>query len=494
VDNGLLLPRKPTYNAALTAAEISELYTNPMISAILGSITDMCVDSLNEDIYFHDGTRISCMTSIENGTFNPIFDTTGGFNHTIATAEGQVGHSNLIIYPCNIASTPTNLLFYTWDETSGTDTGDVGTYPLTGTTFDDDWLSTIPANAVKLNYARHPLLEWKSILWIGNGNLLSKLDGTAAGGANGTFYPAQLTLPSGWEIIKLFPTSNYVGIIAWNKGILGTNTLCRAYFYDGSSTNFSFFIPIQENAVYDVINKNGEILFVGSGREEQGVLYRLTDNGTAKIMALKHYINGTEAKGGAGTYPNALAVHNNLLLIGNSQYGAVIYAYGQKEEGSPLSFSMPYRLSTGVTTNYQIKCIKPINATNIFVSWTDGTIYYLSRILLTSTTKTGANYKAGYIDFGQKVRVNYVKYYFKPLVSGDLITPTLEADYGTSWTLTDPNGNTTIGFTIDGVITSKRFNIKRDCHSIRPCVAWTTGSTAISKIVIDYQSQNIEDI
>lgn len=478
IGDGVDIYSDPGYiQPGIASSVVTKSDDTPQI--ITGVSDDICVDSLNSKIYLHNGTKLHQITNTSTFAFNSSFDGSH-YYYTISTAAGQIGHCNLIIYPIGTD----RKLFYTWGKISGGNAGNIGMYPLTGTTFDDDWGTTIPAGAAaSIEYARHPLLEWNGCLWFGNKNKLGKLDGQT--GANGTITYDALELPVDWEITKLFPTSNYIGIIAWLKGTSGTNTLCRAYFYDSSSDNYSFFIPIEENAIYDVINKNGEILFVGQGKEQQGVLYRLGDNGAIKIMSLKHYINGTEIKS-SGVYPNALAINNNLLLIGNSQYGSVIYAYGQKEDGAPVSFSIPYKLSTGALQANQVRTVEHINSDNILVSWEDATKSYLSKILLTSTTKTGANWKDGYADFGQKVRINYIKFYFKPLASGDSVTPTIEADYGTSWTLTDPKGNTTISYANDGAITSKRFNVKRDCHSFRPALSWTAGTTAVSKIVVDY--------
>jgi len=72
------------------------------------------------------------------------------------------------------------------------------------------------------------------------------------------------------------------------------------------------------------------------------------------------------------------------------------------------------------------------------------------------------------------------------LVASDSVTPTLDIDYGTSVTLSDPRGNATISYTLDGAVTSKRFNVKRDCHAFRPAISWTAGGVSFSKIVIDY--------
>ena len=86
-----------------------------------------------------------------------------------------------------------------------------------------------------------------------------------------------------------------------------------------------------------------------------------------------------------------------------------------------------------------------------------------------------------------------MKFYYDPLASGDDFTPTLELDYGRKTiTLTDGLGNSNVSFSNDGTNnpTSKRFEVREDCESVRPIINWTAGDVAISRIVIDYSIIN----
>jgi len=446
-----------------------------------GRIKDICVDNVNSKVYIMGASKLYQLTELTNlvaASFNNNFDGSSHYYYSIANSLGNTGHNNLIIYPIGTDKK----LFYTWGKISGGNAGNMGMYPLTGTTFDDDWLSTVPANAAALSYNRHPLLEWNGMLWIGDGNKLAKLDGQT--GDNGTFTDATLTLPVGYEILKLFPTQNYIGVIANFKGATNVRADCRVFFYDGTSDTYTYFIPIAERAAYCAINKNGDIQLGGQGGEPNASLYRLTNQGIEKIMPLKHIVNGTEISF-TGIYPNSMDVSQNLTLLAGAEERAVIFAYGNKTN-EPNAFSIPYRLSTAASD--LVETIKQVSNTKILVGWqvASGEVAYLSKINLSGTTYGTADYKAGYTDFGQEVKINYIKFYFKPLVSGDSITCGLDVDYGTAKTLGIGTGN--VSYTKDGTVTSKKFsNLGFQCHAFRPTITWAAGGVAISKIVIDYQ-------
>lgn len=445
--------------------------TPQVISTVL---YDMAVDSLNSKVYFHGGTNLYQMSAIAAETFNGSFNGAGNPYYSISGAQGQVGHGALALYPIG---TLTNL-FFTWD---GTANGDVGVYDVTAATFDPDYMSTVPSGAGKLQHARHPMVEWQGYLWIGNGQYVAKYDGQGTPTVNLT----KLNLPAKWECTALLPTRNYLAVAAWVKGVATQSTPAKIFFFDGVNSTYSFSVSVEENFVQQMSFYDGDIFFIGQGRQEQAALHQLTDYGSKKIMALKHIINSSEIKF-SGIYPGSLAVANNQLYIGGADERAAIFTYGKIDHNSPNIFSMPHLLST--VANDRIICIKQITSSKIFVSWrqNSGPVFFLSKINLAGTTRDTARYKSGYYDFGQKVRLNYIKFYFKTLASGDSITPTLDLDYGTSFTLIDRAGNTTIAFATDGAVNSKLFNIKKECHSFRIALSFTAGAISIAKIVIDY--------
>jgi hypothetical protein len=119
----------------------------------------------------------------------------------------------------------------------------------------------------------------------------------------------------------------------------------------------------------------------------------------------------------------------------------------------------------------------------IYASYYNGSAYKLVKI---QSGNCPAVFKDSFTDFGQRVSVNYIKVYFKPLVSGDAINLKLDYDYGnTPFTPLTDGGDIT--YAIDGAVTSKKFDLGGlECHSVRPVITWTTGGTSISKIIINY--------
>ena len=69
-------------------------------------------------------------------------------------------------------------VFYSWNDNAS---GDVGRLDAGGTTFDDDYMSTIPTGGATLGRFPHPLWEGSNgILYIGDGASIHKFDGLSS--------------------------------------------------------------------------------------------------------------------------------------------------------------------------------------------------------------------------------------------------------------------------------------------------------------------------
>jgi len=415
---------------------------------------------------------------------------TSPYPRTIAGAKRTDG---IVYYGCNESDgTLVPDIFYIYDTNMGR--------RKPANTCDDDWLSTVPTNGVVFSdrYSVHPHLIWNNYLFIGDGYKIGKLDGET--GNDGTWYPAALTLPENWRVTALFPTQNYIGVcvqIGYSDATVtqgaGFYTESFILFWDGSSSAFNYKVPISDNKIVSAINQDGNIYLITYGRDFAYTLRQLTDTGVKKIRKLKIPLLGV-ATNFSAYKRNAINVFANRLIFGAS-YGIdtgnnQIFSYGAEEQDQPLAFTMPWSCPATRETNNYIGAIQPVWINRVYVSYQDDTTYKLARF--NAGNSTNAYYKGCYTDMGQKIRINYVKFYFKPLVASDSVTPTLEVDYGTSWTLKDPRGNAVISHTLDGDVTSKRFNVKRDCHAFRPVIDWGAGGVAFSKIVVDYSF--IDDI
>lgn len=500
VGDGLDIHTLPGYMLpSLAPATVTYSGASPQI--IDYSVLDTALDLVNGKAYHITDAKLYQETSIGGGAFNSNFDGAAHYYKAIGSASlAYFGEVGVVMYKTN--DIPKLFYIYGLNVASGAaNGGDIGRFDLSSTFVDTFMSGTAGGTGVKLLKTRHPYLEWNSILWVGNGRYLAKYDGTAAGGANGTWNDKFLDLGQGWEMTGLFSTQNYIGIVARKSdpSDAGNNyTFNRIFFFDGASPTYTYFTPLSENLVEAVINFNGKIQFIGNGRNPAAQLMQLTNDGNDILMNLRVSINGTYVNIIGALAKGIISIRDRILFIlgntGSSGTG-VIASYGRNRSSEQNAFSLPFIPVTG--NNPLVRYLKAITNNIFYFSYYDGSGsngYYLSKVDLSGSTYGTANYKAGYMDFGQRVRINYVKFYYKSLVTGDSITPTLDVDYGTSVTLKDPRGNSTISYTNDSRSTSdpnnsntsKRFNVDRDCHSFRPALAWTAGGTPFSKIVVDY--------
>ena len=220
------------------------------------------------------------------------------------------------------------------------------------------------------------------------------------------------------------------------------------------------------------------------GRTSASTLYRLTPSQyPERIQRLRIPLSGTDTFFSVGSF-NSMDTFRNRLLIGTSDGRHIkIFSYGTEEKGQPLAMTMPYGVASGSTSS-TFGCLKTLFVNKIFISYKKDSVYYLDKIA--SGNSTRAYYKGGYFEADQRIRVNYVKFYFKTLVASDSVTVSLDTDYGTSNDLRDLAGNKTITYTNDGAVNYKRFDVGVDCHSFRPVIDWSAGGVAFAKIVVDF--------
>lgn len=454
-------------------AVITKSDATPQI--IVGYIVDICVDETTNDCYFIDNVdKVYRMSSLVSEAFDANFDGASHYYYDIPNAtEG----CTLVIYSIS----GTNYLLYAYNTSTA---GDVGTATLGGTaTFNPDYLSTdVGTGAAALQKAPHPMLEWKSFMYIANGQYVGRFDGP-----NDIWDATKLNLGKGWEVSQLFPTENYIGVCAWKKHSAGAGfrTESRIFFWDGSSTDWSYWKPIQDNEIKAAFNNNGQILLLTYGRDVALTLRELTDFGTKKIRKFKTPIGGTLTSFGPVTVGSRfnMEIFGNRVLCG-CQY--LVWSYGTEEEGQPKAITIPW--GQAAVESSEIPVIKTVLYNIVYLSYADhtNTKYYLLRASTGNSTR--ATYRGGYFDAGQKIRINYVKFYFKStgtngaLASGDDVTVGIDTDYGTSTSL----GTIKYATVADRNRTSKRFNDIIACHAFRPTISWTAGGVAFSKIVVDY--------
>jgi len=161
------------------------------VSVVTGVLKNIIVHNSKGYSISTDGKIIE-MDNLTNGALtSPAKQTITPHGHSAC-----VGHDIITYYVGT-----TKYAFYSWSDNTD---GDVGRYNLDAT-FDDDFMSTVPASAAALGNGVHPMeIGHDDILYIGDGNVLKAFDGQT--GANGTFISTglgSLTLPLGYKITSI---------------------------------------------------------------------------------------------------------------------------------------------------------------------------------------------------------------------------------------------------------------------------------------------------
>jgi len=251
----------------------------------------------------------------------------GAWPHTItphghASADGQ----DVALY--YIGST--KYLFYSWNDNTD---GDVGRFDLSAT-FDDDWMSTVPASGAVLSkdYPHPMIVGDDDILYIANGKNLASFQGQT--GANGTFNPSALDLPNDYVITSFAKLPTYLVIYAY-KSIAGTGTnfyrsVATAFIWDYVSDSFTRAYDLDGNYVAGGFNYNGSV-----GCFVQGNSPELGSNKLSRLMLF----NGSEFESKFRFRQNipqwgSVEVISNCIywLSGLSGGSSVIYQFGSPYE------------------------------------------------------------------------------------------------------------------------------------------------------------------
>jgi hypothetical protein len=458
------------------------LHTDIADIGLVSGVIDIIYDSAGSFAYLlTDGAKIHCINTANDTDVGVSFN--GGTANYVSIA-GMSEAKGIISYS-GTDSAYRAYIFYT-----GT-ANNIAMAPI-GTnnwsTLDADWGSTVASGGATLNAGRRDAMEWRSFLWYTNGRYLGKLD-TYSNPA--VAVPQFYDLGADWSSDRLFQTNNYLGIVAskisstFIPGVRNPNP-CRVYLIDLAG-NLQKIIDLENiSQVHAVHNDNGTILMFCDNGSGQHIIATLQDEGLGKLKVIQHDVGGAMIPLTSPQSSSNISFYKNNILFGTRQAsglvgGSFIMSYGRKSVYDEFQLACPMSLS--IVNSSQVSSIKQLTSNKFYVGYFDGTNYKLG--LFKENYSTTASYKAGYVDFSQKVKVNYVEVFFKTLVTNDSITVGLDVDYGTSKTLGIGTGN--ISYTKDGAKTSKKFtNLGFQCHAFRPTITWGAGGVAISKIVIDY--------
>jgi hypothetical protein len=244
----------------------------------------------------------------------------GAWPHTISAHGGHttVAASDIIKY--NIGGT--DYAFYSWSDNTD---GDVGRFDLSST-FDDDWMSTIPTGGAVLTTTNpHAMKVFGNILYITDGRSIASYRGL-----NNTFNPSSLDLPEGYIATSFATSSNFLVIYAYRASVSGgTNyrTESKAFFWDTYSDSWTYEYDLSANYVNGGFVYNGVPgCFVSGGSADVGS----TKNSRAMLF------NGQDFDP-LFTFPESIPGHGGVetsdVSIMCNAGGGVVYQYGTPHIG-----------------------------------------------------------------------------------------------------------------------------------------------------------------
>lgn len=335
-----------------------------------------------------------------------------------------------------------------------------------------------------LNAGNRDLSEWRGYIWYTNGRYCGRLDPSANPIVTGSFNDTIIDNGANWSSDVFFVTNNYLGVVSHK-----TNTAInhsKISFFDVAG-NLIQTIDLDGTLITSAFNKDGTILLFGDDGSNN-TLSTLQDKGIENIKIIQHEVIGLSSsivpllKLSCPTQ-TSISNYRNGLLFGTTGF---IFQYGRRTINDNFSLSCPMSTIFKLTQTPpgSISSLKQGVGGKFYVGWQDLNTEDVKLSQFSANYSTNASWKSGWQDMGQRVKINYVKFYFKTLVYGDSLNVGLDLDYtiGTATSLG------TITYSKDGAVTSKKFSLSgKQCHAFRPIIAWNSGGTAISKIVIDYQ-------
>lgn len=337
------------------------------VSVVDAILRHSATDGVNGKAYFIGGTKLHQLTIISNTITTPTT-----FPHAISGATlGQ----ECVFYDINVAGTRTQKLLYSWKDGSN---GNIGVYDKS-TTFDDDWMSTIPANAATFdtNEDHSLIVGADDILYVGDGNNVHAIDG--ATGADATLSKNVLILPKEYVITGFARLEPRLLCIFAHSNLSGDSfnrSKATAFFWNYLDEDPERVIDLDDNFVRGAFEFDGTIGCFTSGR-------RADKNTNNRSSRLKLW-NGSKFKE-IVSYIGDVPLNGGVDILGDMimwNSDGVLFSYDSPFKGQPIGLN---RLAEGTGASENL----------------EGVLVSLSKAL--QVMSTGATTAGGL----QKIDTNY---------------------------------------------------------------------------------------
>lgn len=423
----------------------------------------------------------------------------GVWPHTIIATTAEEGQ-DVIVYDAKVSGTSQKCLFYSYND-NGSDVWDIGRYLMDGTTFDDDFMSTVPASPLSPSDDTNPhpmIIGNDDVIYIGDGNKVHAYDGQE--GNEGTFYDSVLTIPNGYRITSFASYDVEVGLVIFaywegnNSASAGLSTFndskAKAYFWDYLNLDPYRVVSLGDNAVTCGFEYKGTVgcftqgrqgVFDGSNRFSKMALY----DGLVFEPVTK-FIGNAPIHGGVDV--------NGDTIMWNSQ--GIIHQYGSPHEGMPIGLN---KIAAGSgTTSGAIKSLTSLLQVISTGTTTSGGLQKITNNYAASATVATAIAEPVFEE-GKIGRVRSVTVYFGKTSSG-----------GRAMSLYIQGNDTTADQIISGVEDVVAGNLVQRFTSdinggtlpkfqdLKCILTWSGGSGAtdapiVKRVDVEYESINIEN-
>ena len=297
LDNAKSIPGVASSGNGLAA--LTNVDSNSPLSTIIDAVSDFGRSGA-EKSYGLNTTQIE-----EWSVASDTLTVSGGtFPHTITPH----GHSNLTASECQIVDynrSGTARLFYSWGD--GTD-WDVGIYDYV-TTFDDDFMSTVPttplagADLTGGTGVPHPLYVsiQDGFLYMGSSRYVHSYDGL-----NDTFNAEVFDVGPGMEVAGFAETQYDLVIFANTKGAASSDkSITRAYFWDQSRPSSAYkIVEIEAYRISAPFRYMGTVGCFGIGQDADLALHLYNGSDFERVA----YFDATSIPVNGG-----VTIHNGLL-------------------------------------------------------------------------------------------------------------------------------------------------------------------------------------
>ena len=274
-----------------------------------------------------------------------------------------------------------------------------------------------------------PVKAFNGFVYAGHGNKLLQTDGT-------TTTVAKLTLPVGLNIRSLEVLDEFLVIGTWRGTSITGNEEGYLFFWDGTATNYNYFVKIEDGGCNALLNSRNRLLsVVGSS----GFIY-MNYNPFQKLQQLPKLVLGKYVE----VLPGAVTSWRGQAIIGfagntdsaDIYHGA--YQWGAISEKYPevLNYAWPISTGTQTGTGVRIGALRGAGS-NLFMAWKDGSSYGVDKIVNSASPYSSATMENLIFDDqrnGENKKAVVVKVSHLALVSGESIQIGYKTNRASSYT------------------------------------------------------------